>query len=271
MVDEESLVTFVSGGGRLSAPENVTPRYRGELMRLMAIFVDSEMAGASGFADCINLAPGLKERITATRIVLDKFGHARQVLELMEPFGANTSQYVGAHPWASRLDRSVNLVTRRMDGDMRLNVFHYPINGWVDAVVMNFLMGLATVVQLDELTRGSYQPLADTLSEILPVERRHAKLGEQGLRVALENGHDRTDAQASVNYWYPRVVDTFGRSASDHFDQHRKYGLRQKGREELLASWQTLVRPLLDEVGLSVPAVAPHPGAEEAGRRRISA
>ncbi|MBJ6123879.1 Phenylacetic acid catabolic protein [Microvirga splendida] len=253
MVDEEGLVSFVADGGRLSAPDNVTPRYRGELMRLMAIFVDSEMAGASGFADCINLAPGLKERITATHIVLQKFDHARQVLELMEQFGANTGQYVGAHPWASRLDRSINLGTRRMDGDMRLNVFHYPINGWVDAVVMNCLMGQATVVQLDELSRGSYQPLADTLADILPVERRHAELGQEGLRVALDTGHDRTDAQASVNYWYPRVADTFGRSASDHFSQHRKYGLRRKGREELLAQWQGVVHPILARFGLGVP------------------
>jgi ring-1,2-phenylacetyl-CoA epoxidase subunit PaaA len=263
MVDEESLVSFVAGGGRLSAPDNVTPRYRGELMRLMAIFVDSEMAGASGFADCINLAPGLKERITATRIVLDKFNHARKVLELMEQFGANTSQYVGAHPWSSRLDRSANLGIRRMDGDMRLNVFHYPINGWVDAVVMNCLMGQATVVQLDELTRGSYQPLADTLSDILPVEKRHAELGEQGLRVALEKGHDRVDAQASVNYWYPRVADTFGSSSSDHFDQHRKYGLRQKSREELLARWKSLVHPILEQLGLSVPASASRDAAAQ--------
>ncbi|NBJ11060.1 Phenylacetic acid catabolic protein [Microvirga arsenatis] len=256
MVDEDSLIGFIAGGGRLSAPDNVTPRYRGELMRLMAIFVDSEMAGASGFADCINLAPGLKERIIATHIVLEKFDHARQVLGLMEQFGANTAQYVGAHPWASRLDRSVHLGTRRMDGDMRLNVFHYPINGWVDAVVMNCLMGQATVVQLDELTRGSYQPLADTLAVILPVERRHAELGEKGLQAALERGHDRTDAQASVNYWYPRVADTFGSSSSDHFAQHRKYGLRQKGREELLARWQEIVHPVLTRFGLSVPTLA---------------
>ncbi|MDF2974928.1 MAG: phenylacetic acid catabolic [Microvirga sp.] len=253
MVDEESLVSFVSGGGRLSAPDNVTPRYRAELMRLMAIFIDSEMAGASGFANCINLAPGLKERITATRIVLEKFNHARQVLELMEGFGANTGQYVGAHPWSSRLDRSATLWQRRIGGDMRLNVFHYPINGWVDAVVMNCLMGQATVVQLDELTRGSYQPLADTLSGILPVEKRHAELGQEGLQGALERGHDRTDAQASVNYWYPRVADTFGSSASDHFDQHRKYGLRQKGREELIAQWESVVHPMLSRSGLSIP------------------
>ncbi|MFC4174925.1 Phenylacetic acid catabolic protein [Microvirga sp. GCM10011540] len=271
MVDEESLVSFVAGGGRLSAPDNVTPRYRGELMRLMAIFVDSEMAGASGFAGCINLAPGLKERITATRIVFEKFNHARRVLELMEQFGANTSQYIGAHPWSSRLDRSVNLGTRRMDGDMRLNVFHYPINGWVDAVVMNWLMGQATVVQIDELTRGSYQPLADTLSEILPVEKRHAELGEEGLQVALGKGHDKVDAQASVNYWYPRVADTFGRSQSDHFDQHRKYGLRQKSREELLARWQEAVHPILRRLELNVPQIREPEEGSPPSRQRVSA
>jgi ring-1,2-phenylacetyl-CoA epoxidase subunit PaaA len=121
---------------------------------------------------------------------------------------------------------------------------------------MNCLMGQATVVQLDELTRGSYQPLADTLASILPVEKRHAELGEQGLQAALERGHDRTDAQASVNYWYPRVADAFGSSTSDHFSQHRKYGLRQKGREELTTQWQSLVHPMLSRFGLGVPGHA---------------
>jgi ring-1,2-phenylacetyl-CoA epoxidase subunit PaaA len=76
------------------------------------------------------------------------------------------------------------------------------------------------------------------------------------LQAALERGHDRTDAQASVNYWYPRVADTFGSSTSDHFAQHRKYGLRQRGREELTAQWQSLVHPMLSRFGLSVPGHA---------------
>jgi 1,2-phenylacetyl-CoA epoxidase catalytic subunit len=241
MLEEESLIDFVSGGGRLSAPDNATPRYRAELMRLMAIFVDSEMAGAAGFADCINLAPGLPERITATRIVLEKFGHADRVLRLMEPFG----------------DRSADLRSRRIDGDMRLNVFHYPIYGWVDAVVMNMLMGRATVVQLTELAAGSYQPLADAFEAILPVETRHAELGEAGLRSALRKGHDPVDAQASLNYWYPRVVETFGRTPSDHFEVHRRYGLRRRNREELLGLWHRSVDPVIAELGLSVPRPAP--------------
>src|SRR5438105_8842286 len=189
---EDSLVSYLAGGGKLSSPDNATPRYRGEVMRLMAVFVDSELAGASGFADCINLAPGVKERVVASRMVLEKFSHAEKVLRLMEAFGSNTARYVTAHPWASRLDRSTDLGTRRVDGDMRLNVFHYPIYGWVDAVVLNLLMGRATVIQLNELTRCSYGPLADTITEILPRETRHAELGEEGLRIALSRRRDKT-------------------------------------------------------------------------------
>ncbi|HEX6012703.1 MAG TPA: Phenylacetic acid catabolic protein [Geminicoccaceae bacterium] len=255
MISEDDL-TYLARGGKLSAPDNVTPRYRGEVMRLMAVLIDSLMAGASGFADCINLAPGLKERMIAARIVLEKFGHAGKILRLMEQFGANPPQYVSGHPWAARRDRSAYLGTRRIDGDMRLNVFHYPIEGWVDAVTMNLLMGRATVVQLDELTRCSYGPLADTIATILPVETRHAELGEEGLRVALANGHDPTDAQASVNYWYPRVADTFGRATSDRFETYKKYGLRQRSNAELLERWRADVAPILADLGLRVPEPA---------------
>jgi 1,2-phenylacetyl-CoA epoxidase catalytic subunit len=253
MDDESTFERYIASGGRLSSPDNASSRYRGELMRLMAVFVDSEMAGAAGFADSINLAPGIKERMIAARIVLEKFGHAQRVLAIMEQFGANTSRYVGHHPWANREHRNVDLGTRRVAGDMRLNIFHYPISDWCDAVTMNMLMGSATVVQLEELAACSYQPLADAIEEIVPVERRHAALGEGGLRQLLADGYDRVAAQSSVNYWYPRVAATFGRAASDHFDAYRRYGLRQRSNEELLAGWQAHAARILARLGLDAP------------------
>ena len=60
MTNEDSLLSYVAGGGKLSAPDNAPPRYRAELLRLMAVFINSELAGATGFADCINLAPGVR-------------------------------------------------------------------------------------------------------------------------------------------------------------------------------------------------------------------
>ena len=63
---------YLAQGGVLTSPDNVPARYRGELLRLMATFVDSELAASAGFADTINAAPGITARIAAARIVLEK-------------------------------------------------------------------------------------------------------------------------------------------------------------------------------------------------------
>lgn len=248
-------LSYLAAGGKLTAPDNATPRYRGEVMRQMAVLTDSLLAGAAGFADCINLAPGLKERITAAGIVREKFAHAGQVLGLMDQFGANRAQYVSAHAWAARRDRSVYLGTRRIEGDMRLNVFHYPIQGWMDSVVLNALMGRATVIQLDELAQCSYAPLAEAIIEILPGEARHAELGRRGFAALLTSGAAKIDGQAAVNYWYQRVADTFGRANSERFETHRKLGLRHHANEELRLRWHDEIDPLLKGFGLAVPEI----------------
>ena len=250
--EEVELNDYIAGGGKLGAPANANARYRGEILRLMAVFVDSEMAGASGFADSINWAPGLKDRMIAGRIALEKFGHAERVLKIMEEFGANTSQ----HPWNKRLDRNADLGTKRIEGDMRLNVFHYPLTDWCDAVTMNTLMGCATIIYLKEGIGCSYQPLVDAFAEILPVEARHARLGETGVRQLLADGYDRAAVQASVDYWYPRVASSFGRASSDHFEVYRRYGLRQHTNEELCTSWQAEAGRILTGLGLDVPQTA---------------
>jgi 1,2-phenylacetyl-CoA epoxidase catalytic subunit len=248
-MNDAELIDYVMQGGRLTAPGNVTPRYRAELMRLMASFVDSELAGAAGFADCINDGPGIAERIAASRIVLEKLDSADKVLRIMAEFGADTGRYVGQHPWAARLPREADIGTRRQAGDMRLNVLHYPIRGWADAVAMNVLMGWATVITLRDYAYASYQPLAEAMRAILPVEIRHAETGEAGLRALAA---DKAALQASVDYWYPRVAASFGTAGSPRVETLRRYGLRHSPNEDLLARWRDSMAATLGELGLRV-------------------
>ena len=242
---------YLAQGGKLSAPENAPPRYRAELMRLMASFVDSEMAGASGFADVINTAPGIDARIAAARITAEKFAHARKVLAIMGSFGADTTRYADHLPWAARLPRDADIGGARHGGDMRLSVFHYPFTGWDDAVTMNVLMGRASVIQLTEAAEGSYQPLADAFREILPFEVRHAELGESGLkRIVADGGRDA--AQESLAYWTPRVAASFGALDSGRFETLKRFGLRHSANGELLDAWRTETTTRLAALGLSL-------------------
>lgn len=254
MTEDVQLADYLAQGGKLSSPENAPPRYRGELMRIMATFVDSEMAGAAGFANCINDGPGIRERVAAARIVMEKLDHAERVLRLMGDFGADTSRYANHHPWADRLERAADIGASRSGGDMRLNVFHYPIEGWTDAVVMNVLMGRATMVQLEEFAQVSYQPLGEVLRSVLAGETRHTESGIAGLRNLLNDPEERQRAQASVDYWYPRVAASFGSAGSARFDAQRRFGLRHTPNEDLLERWQRDTAGLLADLGLKAPA-----------------
>lgn len=239
---------YLAGGGKLSSPANVTPRYRAELLRLMASFVDSELAGSAGFAAAINWAPGIKERIVASRMVLEKADHAERVLDLMTDFGTDKTRYQQVHQWAARVDRDAQLDACRQGADRRLSVFHYPLEGWLDAVVMNLLMGSASVIQLEEMARGSYSPLADVLRDIVPRERRHAELAFAGLINAVADNQQ--TLQASVAYWRPRVAATFGQDASASLERLLKMGLRHQSNETLRVRWQDKVTSLLTTLEL---------------------
>jgi len=241
---------YLAQGGQLTSPVNVPARYRGELLRLMASFVDSELAASAGFADTINAAPGITARIAACRITLEKADHAGRVLALMGDFGADAGRYASHHPWADRLPRDASLGQARHGGDMRLAVFHYPIEGWTDAVAMNVLQGLAAGVTLAELGHVSYAPLAEVIREIAPRERRHTELGVTGLAEIAATDAGRAAAQAAVAYWRPRVADSFGAASSARFETLRRFGLRHRPNEALLADWTASVGETLAPLGL---------------------
>lgn len=246
-----SLESYLEQGGKFTSPENAFPRYRAEIMRLMASFIDSELAGSAGFAACINTGPGIKERLAASRITLEKLDHAERVLLLMGQFGANTERYFNHHPWTERIPREHDIGNRRHGQDMRLNVFHYPLEGWTDAVVMNVLMGKAVSLQLEEFRQVSYEPLAEVFRQILPRELRHAELGVKGLRRILEDNSNRTEVENSLNYWYPRVAASFGSASSSRFDLLKRFGLRHTTNEQLRQSWEKKITALLTDLSVS--------------------
>lgn len=250
MSDTMNIEDYLAQGGVLTSPGNVPARYRGELMRMMSSFVESELAASAGFASSINFAPAIKERISASRITLEKADHAERVLNIMGDFGTDKRRYQSQHDWAARVEREADLGATRRDGDMRLSVFHYPITGWIDAVVMNVLQGLATGQQMTELTRVSYAPLAEVFREIAPREARHAELGLEGLAQLASEPANHAEIDASLAYWRPRVAAGFGAAQSQRYELLARFGLRHTPNATLLARWQQECDLHLEKLGL---------------------
>lgn len=244
-MDTINAEKYLAQGEVITKPDQVLEPYRSELMRLMSSFVDSELAASAGFSIAINYAPGITERVLASRITAEKAEHAERVLHVMADFGTDVRSYQADHQWDDRVPRHSNLNAERGEGDRRLSVFYYPLLDWSDAVVMNVLQGLATTVQMTELTRVSYAPLAATFREIAPREAQHTELGLEGLAQIVTDPEGKAEVQQYLNYWRPRVAAGFGRINSWRFDMLSKFGLRHTSNEELLAQWENLVRQKL--------------------------
>lgn len=250
------IEAYLASGGVLTSPVNVPTRYRGVLLRLMSSFVDSQLAASAGFATSINFAPGIRERIAASRITLEKADHAQRVLDVMQSFGTDVQRYQTQHDWAARVQRDADLAMARHGADMRLLVFHFPLQSWADAVVMNVLQGLATNVQFEEFVRISYSPLAEVFQGIAPIEKKHAQLGLQGLERLCSTDEGRQQAQEAILYWYPRVMASFGYSNSARHEKLVQFGLRHETNEQLLERWQKIAAANLAALQLSLPQPA---------------
>ena len=75
---------------------------------------------------------------------MEKLDHAERVLDIMGELRRRYRRAMRPAPWAERAaPRRRHRRQRAHGGDMRLSVFHYPSQGWIDAVVMNVLMGKA--------------------------------------------------------------------------------------------------------------------------------
>ena len=116
---------------------------------------------------------------------------------------------------------------------------------------MNVLQGLAAGVTLDEMSKVSYAPLAEVFRAIAPRERRHTELGITGLATIAATEEGRASARGAIAYWQPRVADSFGTPSSTRFETLRRFGLRHRPNEALLADWTQKVRETLAPLGLN--------------------
>lgn len=250
MSNTMDIYEYLAQGGVLTSPDNVPSRYRGELLRLMSSFVDSELAASAGFAASINYSPNIQARIAASRITLEKAEHARKVLAVMSTFGTDTERYERQHDWAARLGRHDPLPSREGLTDMRLPVFYYPLHSWADAVVMNVLQGLAAQVQLAELAQVSYTPFAEAIRAIRPREKEHLEQGIEALKEILANSEHTEAVRESFAYWQDKVSAGFSQAHPERYEMLVKFGIRHQDNQRMLEEWSAQLDELKKTLNL---------------------
>jgi 1,2-phenylacetyl-CoA epoxidase catalytic subunit len=235
--DDARLLDLLKSGARIDSPDSASNSYRALVTNILFQFADSELAGASGYVDCIGLGPTLDDRISLTTVVQEKMTIAKRVYALLSEFGINLSKYFVLHTWNARLSRHAELDFRRASSDKRLNALMFPLESWADVGVFTYLMAEMACLQLDDFGTCSYSPFAAVALECRSIEQRHAEFGKQLLAQLGEGGKRRSLTQLSLDYWLPLVSKSFGPSDGEGNRQHRLFKLKTKSNEELRKLW----------------------------------
>jgi ring-1,2-phenylacetyl-CoA epoxidase subunit PaaA len=258
-VTEAELLARIERGERVESAEEMTEEYRQSLIHLMTMQADSELSGGYGYVPWIMKAPGVEEKHVVAQIVKDEHRHATVMYGLLADLGVDVEAHVRAHDeaLAMRIDASADIGTSRVGADQRVNIFYYPIDTWADFIFFNFCMDRGAGHQLEDVRHCSYGPWARAIEGIFKEEKFHIRHGEFWVTKLAGDSATRVEAQATLNKWYIRTMNIFGRPGSPKNALYRKYRLKVRDNDEVRQAFAAEVTEKARAVGLTVPEWIP--------------
>ena len=71
--------------------------------------------------------------------------------------------------------------------------------------------------------------------------------------MALKGGEQKEKIQRSVDFWYVKALDMFGRSDSERSNRYCHWGLKRRSNTQARREFKKEVEPLIQQMGLVVP------------------
>ncbi|HUG38500.1 MAG TPA: Phenylacetic acid catabolic protein [Candidatus Limnocylindrales bacterium] len=258
---DERLIARLEAGERIESPDEMTEDYRKNLIHLMTMQADSELAGGFGYVPWIMQAPSIEEKHVVSQIVKDEVRHAHVIYGLLEDLGMDVAGHIARHNFALRLDdRAADIGTARVADDKRVNIFYYPIDRWADFIFFNFCMDRGAGHQLEDVRHCSYGPWVRAIEGIFKEEKMHIRHGELWVQRLTGDPATRGEAQEALDRWYVRTMNIFGRPGSPKNAVYRKYRLKTRDNDEVRQAFSQEVKGLAAAVGLTVPDWTPEWG-----------
>jgi ring-1,2-phenylacetyl-CoA epoxidase subunit PaaA len=253
------MMARIRAGDRLESAEEMTPEYREDLVHLLTMQADSELAGGYGYVPWIAKAPTVEEKHVVAQIVKDELRHAAVMYGLLADLGFDVDRHVSAHDetFRMRIEADADIGTRRITADKRVNIFYYPIDTWADFVFFNFCMDRGAGHQLEDVRQCSYGPWARAIEGIFKEEKFHIRHGEYWVKRLAQDAATHDEAQATFDKWYVRTMNIFGRPGSPRNRRYRDFRLKVRDNDEVRQAFATEVRGLCEAFGLAVPEWTP--------------
>ena len=253
------MLAKIETGTRLESPAEMTAEYRDNLIHLMTMQADSELAGGYGYVPWITKAPTVEEKHVVAQIVKDELRHAAVMYGLLADLGFDVESHVRRHDEAftMRVDDKADIGTARITADKRVNIFYYPIETWADFIFFNFCMDRGAGHQLEDVRVCSYGPWVRAIEGIFKEEKFHIRHGEFWVKRLAEDPATHDEAQATFDKWFVRTMNIFGRPGSAKNQLYRKLRLKFRDNDAVRQAFETEIRGLCEKLDLTVPEWKP--------------
>jgi ring-1,2-phenylacetyl-CoA epoxidase subunit PaaA len=218
--------------------DKMDPEYRDLLQRVLTIQADCEIGGPHLYVkDILPSAPSKLDQLVVAKTAAEEVDHYRKIALVAGNIGVDVS-FVLTEPNQKRY----------------LDAFRGIINTWEDFAVFGFLIDRVGRYQLEEFFNCSYVPLTGILPVIIKEEMGHVGYGEsKTAELAGKGGESKEKIQRSLNYWYTKALDMFGRSESARDQRYIYWGLKRRTNAQARQEYIDEVNPIIEKMGLEVP------------------
>ena len=208
------------------------------LGRVLMVQADCEIGGPHLYVeDIFPTAPSKINQLLVARTAAEEIDHYRKFARLAGEIDIDTS-------------RLLSIPNR----ERYLEAFRGTITTWEDYAVFGFLIDRVGRYQLEEFLECSYLPLQRILPQILKEELGHIGFGtSQTAELAGQHDETRERVQKSLNFWYTKALDMFGRSDSERSNRYCHWALKRRSNSQARWEFKKEVDPVIQQMGLEVP------------------
>jgi ring-1,2-phenylacetyl-CoA epoxidase subunit PaaA len=230
------------GRGETIEPKDWMPeRYRKQLIRMMSQHAHSEVVGMLPEGNWITRAPNLRRKMGLLAKVQDEAGHGLYIYCGTETLGVDRRE----------------LIDQLLAGQAKYSsIFNYPTLTWADIGAIGWLVDGAAIVNQTMLAKASYGPYARAMIRICKEENFHKRQGYEILATLMRGtAEQKAMAQDAVNRWWWPSLMMFGPSdaESPNSAELLRWGVKQKGNDELRQRFVDLSVPQAIAIGITLP------------------
>jgi ring-1,2-phenylacetyl-CoA epoxidase subunit PaaA len=237
----EEVLARIRAGKLIETVDQMSPAYLEGMIRILTVSADTELVSAPAYYNAGKHAPSLNAFGSATAIIQDELGHAHIAYRLMRDLGVDSEE----------------LIYEREPHRFKYPyAFDIPLESWVELVVANAFYDRAGFCLLGDIFQSTtFGPWKRALVKVDKEETFHLRHGENWMRKIAQSAEGRDELQLAIDWMFLLTVEWFG--LPDDLKRHGEqleFGFKGKSNDELRQTWMSTAVPLVQEVGLRVPA-----------------